>query len=43
MKKFIYGAALFPATVFLGWVFTNLSERFERALAELDYELGLDD
>lgn len=43
MKKFFYGVALFPATLFLGWVFTSLSERIEAALDELDYELGLDD
>ena len=43
MKKFVYSVALFPATLFLGWVFTSLSERFEAALDEIDFELGLDD
>lgn len=43
MKKFIYGVALYPATVVAAWFLSSLSERFERALAEIDYELGLED
>ena len=43
MKRFVYSVALFPATLVAGWFFTRLSERFEAALEELDYELGLDD
>lgn len=43
MKKFVFGVLSFPLTVVAGWFATKLSERYEAALAEIDYELGLDD
>lgn len=40
MKKFFVAATLWPVTVFVGWVFTKLSERFEMVLDldNLDFE-----
>lgn len=43
MKKFVIGVALYPVSIVLGWAFTALSERFEAALEDIDYELGQDD
>lgn len=42
MKKFVVGAVLYPVSLVLGYVFTTLSERFEDALADIDYELDKD-
>lgn len=40
MKKFLVGAALWPLSIAVGWVFTRLSERFEYVLDldNLDFE-----
>lgn len=43
MKRAIAAAALYPAVVLLGWVFTRMSERYGEALDGCWLDLEEDD
>lgn len=43
IKKIGLAALSFPITLVAGWLATKLSERYEIALANIDYEFGFDE
>jgi hypothetical protein len=43
VKKWLFAAALYPLLELVVWFGTKFSERWEAALAEFDYEFGLDE
>lgn len=43
MKRAIAAAALYPAVIVLGWVFTRMSERYEEALDGCQFDLEDDE
>lgn len=43
IKRIAFAALSVPVTILAGWLATRLSERYEIALANIDYEFGFDE